>query len=80
MYTSGIKRHEFYYERLEFLGDAVLDLVAVEYIYEKEKGQLMEGAFSNMKQASVSNKTLGLVALFWGFDEFILIDHKDSVG
>jgi dsRNA-specific ribonuclease len=32
-----------------------------------------------MKQVSVSNKTLGLIALFWGFDEFILIDHKESL-
>ena len=77
--SSVIHPHEFYYERLEFLGDSVLDLVAVEYIYEKTKGQMDEGSLSLLKQVSVSNKTLGLIALFWGLDEFILMDSRDTL-
>lgn len=29
IFKSNIEKHLLYYERLEFLGDAVLDLVAV---------------------------------------------------
>lgn len=34
--------------------------------------------YSLLKQASVSNRTLGLVALYWGLDEFVLIDSRES--
>lgn len=57
----------------------MLDLVAVEYIYEKNRGRMSEGDFSLLKQVSVSNKTLGLVALFWGLDQFILMNSKETI-
>ena len=51
--------------------------MAVEYISEQHKN-LDEGLYSLLKQASVSNRTLGLVALYWGLDEFIMIDSRES--
>ena len=30
-----VKKQETFYERLEFLGDAFLDLLVVEYLYDK---------------------------------------------
>lgn len=56
----------------------MLDLVAVEYINEKHDN-LDEGMYSLLKQASVSNRSLGLVALYWGLDEFIMIDSRESI-
>lgn len=38
-----------------------------------------EGIYSLLKQAVVSNRTLGLIALYWGFDEFMLIDSEEAV-
>lgn len=32
---STIKKHQTFYERMEFLGDAFLDLVVVKYLYDK---------------------------------------------
>lgn len=62
--NGGIKKHQTFYERLEFLGDAFLDLVVVEYLYD-QGGDFLddEGTLSFLKQSAVSNKTLGFIAL-----------------
>lgn len=61
---SNIKKHHTFYERMEFLGDAFLDLVVVEYLYDQGGDYLDdEGTLSFLKQSAVSNKTLGFIAL-----------------
>jgi len=56
---------ETFYERLEFLGDSILDLIVVEYLHEKY-GTKDEGTLTALKQAGVSNKTLGMIAVSKG--------------
>lgn len=56
---------ETFYERLEFLGDAILDLLVVEYLY-KNYDTPDEGTLTLLKQAGVSNKSLGLIAISLG--------------
>lgn len=59
-----IKKQETFYERLEFLGDAFLDMLVVEYLYDQGGKYINdEGTLSFLKQSAVSNKTLGFVAL-----------------
>ncbi|KAF9979032.1 hypothetical protein BGZ73_007134 [Actinomortierella ambigua] len=53
------------YERLEFLGDAVLDMMTVQYWF-KRCTQANEGILSVMKTESVNSQTLGAVSLMMG--------------
>jgi ribonuclease-3 len=55
---QGIPEH---YERLEFLGDAVLGLVAAEWLYERHP-ELPEGELSKLKSQLVSRNTLAAFA------------------
>jgi len=55
-------------ERLEFLGDAVLELAVTEYLF-KEYPQKPEGELTNWRAALVNAKMLGKVALDLGFNE-----------
>lgn len=73
-YRTKIKFHETFYERLEFLGDSVLDLIVVEHLYEKYDRGLDEGTLTLLKQAGVSNKSLGLIAVKFKLHELTLMD------
>ena len=57
-------------ERLEFLGDAVLDLIVAEYLYENFPDRA-EGSLTQMKSRIVSRKTLGDLSLTIGLDEVV---------
>lgn len=49
------------YERLEFLGDAVLQLIVTRYLYDKY-GRLAEGEMAKVRAAVVNQKTLATIA------------------
>ncbi|KAG0347625.1 hypothetical protein BG004_007319 [Podila humilis] len=63
------------YERLEFLGDAVLDFHVIQYYYHKYS-DASPGAITLIKDASVNNQILGALALHWGLAEFLI--HNSS--
>ena len=58
------------YERLEFLGDSVLQLVITESLYEKHL-ELDEGALSREKQLLVSRKSLAKLSIDSGIDKLL---------
>lgn len=62
--------HKYNNERLEFLGDAVLDLVVSEYLYESypEKN---EGDLTRLRSAIVNRKTLNTLAAKIQLNQFI---------
>jgi ribonuclease III len=64
-------------ERLEFLGDAVLELIVTEYLYKKypEKN---EGELTNWRAALVNAKILGEVARELGFNNFLLLSKGEE--
>ena len=67
-------------ERLEFLGDAVLDLVCTEFLFHQYI-ELLEGELSKMKSILVSRKVLGDVAKRISLGELILLNKgEDSTG
>jgi ribonuclease-3 len=59
-------------ERMEFLGDAVLDLVICEALYLKFPG-LLEGDLTKIKSAVVSRRTCAEVAKETGLAELLII-------
>ena len=69
--------HLSHNERLEFLGDAVLELVVTEYLYKKypEKN---EGELTSWRAALVNAKTLGNLANELGLDEFLLLSKGEE--
>ena len=58
------------YERLEFLGDSVLQLIITESLYEKHF-KLDEGALSREKQSLVSKKSLAKLSIDLGIDKLL---------
>jgi ribonuclease-3 len=64
-------------ERLEFLGDAVLELIVTEYLYKKypEKN---EGELTNWRAALVNAKILGELAKDLGFNDFLLLSKGEE--
>lgn len=64
-------------ERLEFLGDAVLELVVTEFLY-KEHPKKPEGELTNWRAALVNAKTLGDLAKEIGLEEFLLLSKGEE--
>src|SRR5947209_6890807 len=56
-------------ERLEFLGDAVLELVATEHLYKNYPHP--EGELTNFRSALVNYKKLSDIAKRLGFEKFL---------
>ena len=65
--------YDLNYERLEFLGDSVLDLLVVEQLL-KEYPKEDPGKLTNLKQSVVCNKSLAQISLHLELDRFVLID------
>lgn len=64
-------------ERLEFLGDAVLELIITEYLY-KEYPKKPEGELTNWRAALVNAKMLSKIAQELGFNEFLLLSRGEA--
>src|SRR5581483_1326630 len=63
-------------ERLEFLGDAVLELVATEYLYKHYPHP--EGELTNFRSALVNYKKLSDIAKRLGFEKFLLMSRGEA--
>jgi ribonuclease III len=59
------------YERLEFVGDAVIKLAAAEFLFEFYPNAA-EGQLSAIRSALVSDRLLSQIADRYGFDRFLL--------
>ena len=70
-HTSYSNEHEDNesYERLEFLGDAVLELVLSDYLYKER--QLEEGTMTKMRASYVCEAACATYAKKWGLDSCI---------
>jgi ribonuclease III len=63
-------------ERLEFLGDAVLELVATEYLYKNYPHP--EGELTNFRSALVNYKMLSDIAKRLDFEKFLLMSRGEA--
>ena len=63
-------------ERLEFLGDAVLELCATEYLYKNYSHP--EGELTNFRSALVNYKMLSQIASNLGFEKCLLMSRGEA--
>ncbi len=64
-------------ERLEFLGDAVLELVTTSFLY-KEYPKKNEGDLTSYRAALVNTNSLSEVASSLGFNNYLLLSKGES--
>lgn len=74
---SHEKRSKTNYERLEFLGDAVLQLVITEYLLEKYR-DYDEGTLSKLRGYFVSEGFLSIIAHEIGLGRFVLLGKGEK--
>ena len=65
-------------ERLEFLGDSVLQLVISEYLYDNYSN-LREGALTRMRQQLVCEKSLERVGRGLEIGKYLNVGHGDEI-
>ncbi|HLD31335.1 MAG TPA: ribonuclease III domain-containing protein, partial [Patescibacteria group bacterium] len=63
-------------ERLEFLGDAVLELVVTEFIFENYLNP--EGELTNWRAALVNAKTCANISLEIGLEPYLFLSHGEA--
>ena len=64
-------------ERLEFLGDAVLELVVTSFLFRKYPDK-NEGEMTSYRSALVNTHSLSKVALHIGVDEYLLLSKGET--
>lgn len=63
-------------ERLEFLGDAVLELIVTDFLFKKYPGN-SEGDLTNWRAALVNAKTISEVSREIGFNDYLLLSKGE---
>src|SRR5665213_1472156 len=74
-HRKTVKAHN---ERLEFLGDAVLELVTTEYLYANF--QEPEGILTNWRSALVRTESIGAAANRLGFEPLLRLSRSEKRG
>lgn len=80
VHKSFVNEHpeqERYNERLEFLGDAVLELAVTDFLYHKYPGE-PEGKLTNWRSALVKGKNLAKVARTLKLGDFLLLSRGEN--
>ena len=74
--NENTKWHLDHNERLEFLGDAVLELVVTEYLFERYGNP--EGELTNWRAALVNAKMCAAVAAELSLEKYLFLSHGES--
>jgi ribonuclease III len=64
-------------ERMEFLGDAVLELISTEHLYKNHPEQ-NEGEMTNFRSALVQGKNLALIARELELGKYLALSHGEE--
>lgn len=75
-YLNENKRIKEHNERLEFLGDAVLELAVTEHLYKNYKNP--EGELTNWRSALVKTETISETAKKLGFEEHLKLSRGEA--
>lgn len=80
-HTSYVNEHTYlnieHNERLEFLGDAVLELISSNYLYHEYPDQ-PEGYLTRLRAQLVQEKSLALVARQYAFNDIIMLGKGEQ--
>jgi len=74
-HKKTVKEHN---ERLEFLGDAVLELVVTEYLYINHPEP--EGILTNWRSSLVRTESIGAAAARYGFEPLLRLSRGEKRG
>ncbi|HSX47394.1 MAG TPA: ribonuclease III [Patescibacteria group bacterium] len=74
-HRKTVKQHN---ERLEFLGDAVLELVVTEYLYNHYKDP--EGTLTNWRSSLVRTESISAAAEKMGFTDYLRLSRGEKRG
>lgn len=77
-YANESKRNTAHNERLEFLGDAVLELASSTYLYEHFP-EMPEGELTKTRASIVCSATLAKIAARLGLGEYLLLGHGEEI-
>ena len=77
-YANECKGESDSYERLEFLGDSILDMITAEYLFENYYAEYHEGDFTKIKAVVVSEDSLSEIARQKHFEKYILIGKGEA--
>jgi len=77
-YLNEHKSAKEHNERLEFLGDAVLEIVTTEHLYKTY--QEPEGVLTNWRSALVKTETISAVAKELGFEKNLRLSRGEKKG
>jgi endoribonuclease Dicer len=67
------------YQRLEFIGDAVLDLLVTQYLFNDEK-EHSPGELTDLRQALVNNKFFAHLSIKHNFHKYLSYESKNMFG
>ncbi len=74
-HKKTVKEHN---ERLEFLGDAVLELIVTEYLYSNHEDP--EGILTNWRSSLVRTESIGAAASNFGFEPLLRLSRGEKRG
>lgn len=79
LHTSYCYEHEISesYERLEFLGDAILDLAISDYLYNNKNYE--EGEMTRIRASYVCEDAVSVYADDLGFSKYIKVGHGEEL-
>jgi len=80
VHRSYLNEHRSFHldhnERLEFLGDAVLELIVTEFLYKTFPNP--EGDLTNWRSALVRGEMIATIATKLGMNDFLLLSHGEQ--
>lgn len=77
-YANEMKINKFEnYERLEFLGDAVLELVSSDFLF-RDRRETAEGELTKLRASMVCEPALAYCAREFGLEQFILLGRGEE--
>ena len=65
------------YERLEYLGDSILEFISSQYLFDNYK-KLSEGEMTKVRASAVCEKNLYKVAIKLGFSDFLFLGKSEK--
>ena len=64
------------YQRLEFIGDSVLDLLVTQYLFADDENQYSPGQLTDMRQALVNNKFFAQLSIKYDLHKYLKYESK----